>query len=99
MRYNPDQPRVPAGQPGGDGRGPPPFKVGKFSIAQWAAFMAQDDRSRIDNAIRSGLIGGLDNTTIARKVVGSAGMRGVDGVTEVTRRRIAHLGRAAIKRV
>ena len=97
MSYNPDQPRVPAGQPGGGEFGP--FKVGKFSIAQWAAFMAQDDRSRIDNAIRSGLIGGLDNTAIARKVVGSAGMRGVDGVTEVTRRRIAHLGRAAIKRV
>ena len=64
MSYNPDQPRVPAGQPGGGEFGP--FKVGKFSIAQWAAFMAQDDRSRIDNAIRSGL-GGLDNTAIARR--------------------------------
>lgn len=80
-----------------DGRGSPPFKIGHFSISQWAAYLAQDDKSRIDSAIRSGIIGGLDNTEIARKVIGSSGLHGVDGVTEVTRQRITQLGRAAIK--
>jgi len=81
-----------------DGRGMVPFRVAGNSLAAWAAYLARDDKSRIDNAIRSGLIGGLNNVAIARKVVGSAGVRGIDGVTEITRQRVAHLGRAANKR-
>jgi hypothetical protein len=40
---------------------------------------------------------GLENTEIARKVVGSAKVNGIDGMTEVTRHHILQLARAAIK--
>lgn len=67
------------------------------SLAKWAAYFAKLDIQAIDAAIRAGLINGDDNTEIARKVVGSMGLNGVDGVTEYTRHKLAHLGRAAIK--
>jgi len=68
------------------------------TFAAWAAAIAQSDVARVDGAIRSGLFEGLNNTEIAAKVVGSMRLRGVDGVTEVTRQQIARLGRVAIKR-
>lgn len=67
------------------------------SLATWAQTMLRDDMKGIDTAIRTGLIAGLENIEIARKVVGSMGLNGVDGVTEFTRHKIAHLGRVAVK--
>ena len=67
------------------------------SLAAWAQYFAREDLKNIRTAISTGLIAGLDNTEIARKVVGSMGLNGVDGVTEFTRHKIGHLGRAAIK--
>lgn len=67
------------------------------SMAQWAAHMVATDITRIDTAIRNGLLGGLDNTEIARKVVGSLRLRGVDGATEITRQRIIQLAKAAAR--
>lgn len=67
------------------------------SLARWAKSFADKDAQTISSAIQTGLIAGLDNTEIARRVVGSMGLNGVDGVTEFTRHKIAHLGRAAIK--
>jgi hypothetical protein len=72
-------------------------KIKDRSLAQWAQAIATDDAKRIDNAIRIGLIGGLDNTEIARNVIGSLQLRGVDGVTEVTRQHVIRLGRAAVR--
>lgn len=69
----------------------------EISLSRWAESFAVKDAKGIDMAIQTGLIAGLDNTEIARKVVGSMGLNGVDGVTEFTRHKIAHLGRAAIK--
>lgn len=83
MAYNPNEPRD---------------TIRGRSLAAWGSALAKDEKNRIDSAVRSGVIGGLDNTEIARKVVGSAGMRGVDGVTEVTRQKIANLGRAAVRK-
>jgi hypothetical protein len=68
-----------------------------LSLAPWAHHFIREDARNIDNAIRTGLIAGLDNAEIARKVVGSMGLNGVDGVTEFIRHKIGHLGRAAIK--
>jgi hypothetical protein len=67
------------------------------SLATWAQYFAREDVKGIDTAIRTGLIAGLDSAEIARKVVGSMGLNGIDGVTEFTRHKIGHLGRAAIK--
>ena len=68
-----------------------------LTLAQWAAYFAKTDVARIDNAIRTGLIGGLDSSGIARKVVGSLGLNGVDGVTEITRQQIRQLARRALR--
>jgi hypothetical protein len=79
-----------------DMQGPVPVQLEGFSIAQWAHYFSNQDLARIDTAIRSGLIAGLDNTEIARKVIGSLQLLGIDGVTEITRRHITSLGRIAI---
>jgi len=62
------------------------------SLAVWA-----EDKARLDKTIRTWLMAGLENTEIARKVVGSAKVNGIDGMTEVTRHHILQLARAAIK--
>lgn len=67
-------------------------------LARWAHYFAQQDTKAIDAAIQSALAIGDDSAEIARKVVGSMHLNGVDGVTELTRHKLAHLGRAAIKR-
>jgi hypothetical protein len=68
------------------------------TVAEWAAAIAKGDIHRTETAIRTGLLSGLDNTEIARQVVGSQRLAGVDGVTEITRRHIAHLARVTLKR-
>ena len=82
-----------------DGKGvpPPEFASSGLSLAQWAAYIAADDAARIDGAVRGGVLSGLSGTEIGRKVVGSASLDGLDGQTEITRRKIARLGVAAIK--
>lgn len=67
------------------------------SLSTWAQAFVREDAATIKLAIQQGLADGLDSTEIARKVVGTMGLNGVDGVTEFTRHKIAHLGRAAIK--
>ena len=80
-----------------DGKGVPPPEFSGFSFAQWAAYFAADDAVRIDGAVRGGVLSGLGGPEIARKVVGSANMNGIDGQTEITRRKIARPGVKAIK--
>lgn len=69
------------------------------SLGTWAHSFLRSDLENINTTIRTALIQGLDNTEIARKVVGSMSLNGVDGVTEYTRHKIGHLGRAAIKQI
>jgi hypothetical protein len=73
-----------------------PTTIHGMSLAGWAAHIAEIDINHIDKAVRSGLIGGLDNTEIARSVVGSATINGIDGMTAVTRHHISQLARAAV---
>ena len=68
------------------------------SLAQWAATFAAADEHRIETAIRTGLLSGFENTEVARAVVGSQRLAGVDGVTEITRRQIIQLARVTLKR-
>ena len=68
------------------------------SLAQWAATFAAADEHRIEMAIRTALLSGFENTEVARQVVGSQRLAGVDGVTEITRRQIAQLARLTLKR-
>ena len=65
----------------------------KSGLSPVAAYLSKTDIARIDNAIRSGLIKGLDSQQIARRVVGGMDRRGVDGVTEITRHQIKEVAR------
>lgn len=67
------------------------------SFARWAQYFSAIDHKQIKMAIQAGLAEGVDSTEIARKVVGSLSLDGVDGVTQFTRHKLAHLGRAAIR--
>lgn len=67
------------------------------SLSVWASYFAREDYKTITASITSAIADGADSTEIARRVVGSLSLNGVDGVTEYTRHKIAHLGRAAIK--
>lgn len=67
------------------------------SLATWAQEFLRFDLTNIETAVRTGLIQGKNNMEIARKVVGSMGLNGVDGVSEWTRHRLAHFGKAQIK--
>ena len=64
-----------------------------------AQVLLKDDLKRIDTTIRGSVGLGADPKAIARRVVGSAGLDGMDGATETTRQKIARLGLAAIKRL
>lgn len=74
------------------------LKILDATLAEWAARFAAADAHRIETAIRTGLLSGMENTEVARQVVGSQRLAGVDGVTEITRRHIAHLARVTLKR-
>lgn len=67
------------------------------TLATWASAFAKDDLASIRQAIQTGLATGIDSTEIARKVVGTMGLNGVDGITEMTRHKIAHLGVVAVR--
>jgi hypothetical protein len=67
------------------------------SLAIWAGHFAAEDKSRIDKTIRVWLMAGSENTEIARQVVGSATLNGIDGMTAVTRHHISQLARAEIR--
>lgn len=67
------------------------------TLATWASAFAKDDLASIRQAIQTGLAEGIDSTEIARKVVGTMGLNGVDGITEMTRHKIAHLGVVAVR--
>lgn len=71
--------------------------IHEVTLSRWAATFLRDDLMGIEQAITAGLVAGLDSMEIARKVVGSMQLNGIDGVTQQTRHKIAHLGRAAIK--
>ena len=77
---------------------PQGLKILGATLAQWAATFAAADEHRIEMAIRSGLLSGLENVEVARQVVGSQRLLGVDGVTEITRRQIAQLAGVTLKR-
>jgi hypothetical protein len=74
-------------------------KIKDASLAQWASGFAAADASRIETAIRSGLLGGFCNTDIAAQIVGQSNLNGCDGVTEITRKNISDLARQALKPV
>jgi SPP1 gp7 family putative phage head morphogenesis protein len=68
-------------------------------LREWADSMASDDVRRIHAAVQAGMVAGEDHATIARRVVGTANLRGADGVTEVSRRQVQAVVRTAVQHV
>lgn len=73
------------------------IKIKNLSLAAWARAIADEDRKATDAAITSAVAQRFDSATIARKVVGTLQLQGVDGATQYTRLKLAHLGRSAIR--
>lgn len=66
------------------------------TLSQWASKIERDDINRIRNQITIGLVQGETGQQIARRVVGTARLKGTDGVTQITRREAATITRTAV---
>jgi len=65
-------------------------------LREWADSIAATDVSRINGQIKVGMVQGEGISEIARRVVGSASLRGRDGVTQVTRQQAEGIVRTAV---
>jgi hypothetical protein len=63
------------------------------TMRAWADKLRRDDLSRIEDQIKIGLVQGETGQQISRRVVGSAALRGRDGVMEIARRNAAAITR------
>lgn len=66
------------------------------TLKGWSQSLLDADLARIESQIRLGLAQGEDSATIARRIVGSARLKGVDGVTQITRQNAEAITRTAI---
>lgn len=56
------------------------------TLSEWAADIKGADLSRISQQVKIGLVQGEHPRAIARRIVGTVQLKGVDGVTAITRR-------------
>lgn len=68
-------------------------------LREWADDIQRADLQRIEDQIRIGLTQGESSANIARRVVGTASLRGRDGVTEITRRQAEAISRTAVNAI
>jgi SPP1 gp7 family putative phage head morphogenesis protein len=66
------------------------------TLRQWANSIAREDIRRIEAMIQAGMVAGDTTADIVKRIVGTVGLRGVDGVTEITRRQATSITRTAI---
>lgn len=69
------------------------------TLRAWAQQLARDDLKRIEDQIKIGVVQGETNTQIAQRIVGSARLRGRDGVTEITRRAAQAITRTSVNHI
>ncbi len=65
-------------------------------LGSWSKKIAADDISRIASQVRIGVVQGETTQQIARRIVGSAKLKGADGVTQITRRNAEAITRTAV---
>jgi SPP1 gp7 family putative phage head morphogenesis protein len=68
-------------------------------LRDWAKNIEAADIERISDQIKIGLVQGESSQAIARRVVGTVSLKGIDGVTEITRRNAAALSRTAVNAI
>jgi len=61
--------------------------------------METDDLRRISNAVRVGMVQGETMQTIARRIVGTATLKGRDGITQLTRNQVQSVTRTSVQHV
>lgn len=66
------------------------------TLKDWARTLRQQDLRRIEDQIKIGLVRGEPSDRIARRIVGTAKLKGRDGVTQITRRNAEAITRTAI---
>jgi hypothetical protein len=67
-------------------------------LNHWARSLLGNDLKNIESAIKNGILAGDSNTDIAHRVIGSRKHNGVNGMTEITRQHILHLGRGYLRK-
>ncbi len=65
-------------------------------LKEWSKGIAKTDIQRMTDQIKIGMVQGETSSQIARRIVGSAQLKGSDGVTEITRRDAQGLTRTAV---
>ncbi|MDH3885498.1 MAG: phage head morphogenesis protein, partial [Desulfobacterales bacterium] len=68
-------------------------------LAQWLARYQANDRRRMMDEIRQGLVFSETPTQIARRIFGTTAMNGSDGVREITRRGAQTLAQTAVSAI
>ena len=68
-------------------------------MSKWVGTLAQNEVLRMNNAIQLGMVAGESMDQIAKRVTGSAALKGSDGVTELTRHQITAVTRTAVMHV
>ena len=68
-------------------------------LKEWSKKLAADELRRIMQSVRIGMVQGESSTQIARRIVGTAALRGKDGVMEITRRGAEALTRTLVNGV
>jgi hypothetical protein len=74
-----------------------PFEGGV--MGEWAAKVAQGDLDRIQQQIKVGLAQGENVAQISARLVGTAQMKGANGVTQITRNNADSLTRTAVNAI
>lgn len=69
------------------------------TLKEWSRGIREADIRRIMDQIKIGMVQGESSQAIARRVVGTARLNGVDGVTEITRRQAAAITRTAVNHI
>lgn len=69
------------------------------TLKQWSKALREEDVKRISDQIKIGMIQGQTSKEIASRIIGTARLKGRDGVTEITRRNAATITRTAINHI
>jgi SPP1 gp7 family putative phage head morphogenesis protein len=66
------------------------------TLKEWSQTLQDTDLTRIKKQIQLGMSHGEDSATIARRIVGTAKLKGTDGVTQITRNNAEAITRTAV---
>ena len=69
------------------------------TLKEWAKTLADTDLARIKKAVQLGMSHGESSDEIARRIVGTAKLKGTDGVTQITRNNAEAITRTAVNHI